>query len=428
MRTYIEPAREEWGNIIKRPAMDWVELEPILKEVFESVKTGGDAALKAYTKRFDNVELESVVAQLAPIEELAKLIDDDLRSAIDRAYDNIYTFHKSETAYDEVEPVAVQAGVTCWRAPKPVERVGLYIPGGTAPLISTTLMLGVPAQIAGCVDIQLATPPLADGSLHPAIAYAAAKVGVTSVCLMGGSQAIAAFTFGTESVRPVDKVFGPGNQYVTGAKEYAVRYGVAIDMPAGPSEVLVMADANTNPVYAAADLLSQAEHGIDSQVVLVVDSEQVASAIHTEVERQVELLPRRDIAKGALEHSFVVVLQDTTTAMEFVNTYAPEHLILSTSNAEELAQVVTNAGSVFVGAYTPESAGDYASGTNHTLPTGSWARSYGGVSVDSFRKFVTFQRISNEGINDLGPTIIRLAEAEELEAHANAVRVRIDKK
>ena len=424
MQVYHEPAREEWESLCRRPIMDGAKLGEVLDEVFVSVKKDGDMALIAYTKRFDGVDLASIGVPLADAKKEGSYLDADLREAIDVAYRNINTFHRSQVAGDVLK-IETQPGVVCWRKSTPIDTVGLYIPGGSAPLISTTLMLGIPAQIAGCQEVVVVTPPMADGSVHPAIRYAAAKIGARTIYRVGGAQAVAALTFGTESVPRVDKVFGPGNQYVTGAKERAVRYGLAIDMPAGPSEVLVMADSTTDPAFAAADLLSQAEHGQDSQVVLVADQETTVKAIQREVQKQVAVLPRRKIAEGALTHSFCVVIDDAQRAMDFVNAYAPEHVIISTSDCHERVPKVKNAGSVFIGVYTPESAGDYASGTNHTLPTSAWARSYGGVAVDSFCKYITYQEITQQGIKDLSQAITVLAEAEGLAAHARAVTIRL---
>lgn len=427
MRIYNEPKRENWMEICGRPVLDARELAATIEVIFTEVKTKGDDALFAYAKEFDHIELDTVKVNLASEKEEAASLPGTLKQAIDTAYKNIYRFHQAQTTYDPSEKLETSPGVVCWRRPQPIDSVGLYVPGGSAPLLSTAMMLGIPAKIAGCKRIVMCTPPMKDGSVHPAIRYIAKKVGVKELYRVGGGQAIAAMTFGTQSVMKVDKIFGPGNQYVTAAKEQAVKYGVAIDMPAGPSEVLVMADDSTSPVYAAADLLSQAEHGKDSQVVLVASSKEVVEAIDKEVARQVAELPRRETAEGALTHSYGVVISDMREAMDFVNTYAPEHLIISTRDCHDRVPFVTNAGSVFIGTYTPESAGDYASGTNHTLPTSAWARSYGGVSVDSFRKYITYQEITEEGINQLGPTIVTLAEAEGLDAHARAVSVRTGK-
>lgn len=426
MRIYKEPKRDSWAEIIRRPSIDNEELSTKLDAIFDTVKREGDAALIRYSEEFDHIAIDDVVVPFADEEAEGATLPITLKLAIDQAYDTIYRFHAAQTQHDISMPIETAPGVACWRKPQPIDKVGLYIPGGSAPLISTAMMLGIPARLAGCQDIIMCTPPMPDGTIHPAIRYIAAKVGVRELYRTGGAQAIAAMVFGTESIAPVNKIFGPGNQFVTGAKERVWQYGVAIDMPAGPSEVMVMADMATNAVYAAADLLSQAEHGKDSQVMLVATNAEVAEKIGSEVMRQVMALPRHEIASTALEQSCAVILSNTQDAMDFANTYAPEHLIISTEDCHDRVPMVRNAGSVFVGHYTPESAGDYASGTNHTLPTNAWARSYGGVSVDSFRRYVTYQEITKKGIEQLGSTIVTLAEAEGLEAHARAVRVRID--
>lgn len=425
MKLINNPKPSEWPSLAKRPTLDREELKEKLGVIFADIENRGDTALIDYTQKFDGVDINGVILDRADVEQQAQKVPDELKQAIDQAYANIVAFHKPQVLDIQKECVETVPGIVCWRESRAIERVGFYIPGGSAPLISTVLMLGVPAQLAGCSEIFLCTPPDSDGSVNAAICYAALKIGVTKIVRVGGAQAIAAMAVGTESVPKVDKIFGPGNQYVTAAKMMAVDYGVAIDMPAGPSEVLVVADETAVPSFVAADLLSQAEHGPDSQVVLVATSEVLANTIKEEIARQCDLLPRIDIAKQALNNSLCIILDSTEQAIRLANVYAPEHLILSVKDAKTIAKRVINAGSVFLGNYSPESAGDYASGTNHSLPTDAWARSYGGVSVDSFVKKITFQSITQKGLQTLAPTIITLADAEGLEAHANAVKVRL---
>lgn len=422
MRIYKDISKDEYQKLCLRPTLQSKDLDKLCKEVFDAVQKDRDEALTLYTKKFDGIQLESLVISESQIADLASQTSNELKSAIDTAYKNTTTFHQSQQL--ESKRVETTDGVICWQESRAVEKVGIYVPGGSAPLISTVLMLGVPAQIAGCKEIVLCTPPNKDGTVDSAICYAAQKVGVTKVMPVGGMQAVAALAQGTESVPKVDKIFGPGNQYVTAAKQYAIKYGVAMDIPAGPSEVMVVADSTANPSFAATDLLSQAEHGPDSQVVLVTTDMQVFEKVEQEIQTQLKELPRKDIAQIALDNSFCVVLKDMRECIDFANMYAPEHLILSIEKSESWAQKVNNAGSVFLGNYSPESAGDYASGTNHTLPTGGWAKSYGGVSLDSFVKKVTFQQITKSGLEKLGPAIEELAEAEGLRAHARAVTVR----
>ena len=392
------------------------------QSVLDEVSKRGDDALIELTSKFDKVDLKSLVLTVPSSVE----INQELKSAIDVAWKNIHAFHAAQQPTPE--KVETTQGVFCWRKSIAIEKVGLYIPGGSAPLFSTLLMLGIPATIAGCKEIVVCTPPNKDGSVDNAILYVAQKLGLEQIYTVGGAQAIAAMTFGTNLIPKADKIFGPGNQYVTMAKQLAQQQGVAIDMPAGPSEVLVIADESCEPAFVAADLLSQAEHGPDSQVVLlVVGSENVLSNILLEVEEQLEQLPRKEIAKQALKNSSAVLMNSSREAMDFSNRYAPEHLILATQHADELAEKVVNAGSVFIGNYSCESAGDYASGTNHTLPTNGYARSYSGVSLDSFVKKVTFQKLSSEGIQNIGPSIEVMASAEQLDAHRNAVTVRLKK-
>jgi histidinol dehydrogenase len=420
------PKEKDWPTICKRPVVNSQDLARIVETIFAAVQERGDSAIRSYTKQFDRVVVDSLVVSNSDLDLAALTISDDLRQAVDIAYDNILAFHERQRLDIAKEMVEKTAGVLCWRESRAIERVGLYVPGGSVPLVSTALMLGIPAKLAGCKEIVLATPPNPDGSVAPAICYVAKKIGATKVIRAGGIQAIAGMTLGTMTIPKVDKLFGPGNQYVTVAKQYAVNLGTAIDMPAGPSEVLVLADERAIPAFVAADLLSQAEHGPDSQVVLVTTSKTIASAVEREITRQLAVLPRKAIAAQALENSFRVVFNDLQTALRFTNTYAPEHAILSVTKSRRAACSLQNAGSVFLGNYSPESAGDYASGTNHTLPTNGWARSYGGLSLDSFTKKITFQELSKEGLASLAPTIETLARAEGLEAHARAVSVRFN--
>ncbi len=417
------PRTEVWDALLTRPMMDFSEIEAQVKPILEQVKSEGDAAVKAFNEKFDKVSLDNLRVSKEEIEQAASLVNRNLRNAILHAKTNIEKFHILQK--ELVKKVEILEGVTCWRKSVPIQKVGLYIPGGTAPLFSTVLMLAVPAAIAGCPEIVLCTPPNREGKIHPAILFAAKEAGVTQIFKVGGAQAIAAMTYGTESIPATYKIFGPGNQYVTAAKQLAQNEGIAIDMPAGPSEVLVMADETANPIFVAADLLSQAEHGADSQVVLVSVSSHLIDQVQEALQKQVALLPRKEIALKALRNSRIVLLESFTKAIEFTNAYAPEHLIIAMQNAREIADKIVNAGSVFVGHYTPESAGDYASGTNHTLPTNGYARNYSGVSLDSFFKKITFQEITSEGLRRLGPTVEIMAQAEQLDAHKMAVSVRL---
>lgn len=423
MKIYEQPNRGEWDALTRRPASDLTMLETAVREVMQRVRDEGDAALRDYTTRFDGVELEDFAVTPEMVDAAVAQVPEELRTAIRTAKENIETFHRSQQT--KIIEVETMPGVKCWREARAIDKVGLYIPGGTAPLFSTVLMLAVPARIAGCRQIVLCSPPDKEGNIHPAILYAARLCGVTEIFRLGGSQAIAAMTFGTRSVPRVYKLFGPGNAYVTVAKQLAQLLGVAIDMPAGPSEVLVCADAGAKSSHVAADLLSQAEHGHDSQVVLVTDSRQKAADVWLQVQAQLEQLPRRDLAGRSIANSLSLVFHDWEEAAEYVNLYAPEHLILSMKNARAFAAGVRNAGSIFLGYHTPESVGDYASGTNHTLPTYGYARQYSGVSLDSFVKQITFQELTAEGLQLLGPTVEILAEAEELMAHRNAVSLRL---
>jgi histidinol dehydrogenase len=403
--------------------MDLREIEERVAPILRQVRHRGDAAVRDFTFQFDKVQLDDLRVSPAERAEAETLVSPELKAAIALAKSNIETFHRAQLG--QPEPITTQPGVTCWRKSVGIEKVGLYIPGGSAPLFSTVLMLGVPARLAGCRQVVLCTPANRAGKVHPAILHAAAQVGITDIFKVGGAQAIAAMAYGTESIPRADKLFGPGNQYVTAAKQLVNKEGLAIDMPAGPSEVAVYADDSSNPVFVAADLLSQAEHGPDSQVILVSTSEAAIQKAAEEVLRQLEALPRKEIARQALSHSKAFLVSDEDEALRLLNAYAAEHLILAVDHAAALTEKVTNAGSVFLGHYTPEAAGDYASGTNHTLPTNGFARAYSGVSVDSFVKKITFQQITPEGIRNIGPAVEVMAAAEELQAHRNAVTVRL---
>jgi len=416
------PSKEDWAGITERPAIENGMLRKQVGKIIADVKKNGDRSLKRYSKKFDGVDLKKLSVGQKEIAAAEKNVSESLKSAIIVAIENIKRFHSVQV--EEIKKIETMEGVECWRRPTPMKRVGLYIPGGSAPLFSTVLMLGIPAQIAGCSEVVLCTPPSKDGSIHPAILYAAQKVGVTEIYRCGGAQAIAAMAYGT--IKKVDKIFGPGNQYVTAAKQLVQMDGIAIDMPAGPSEVCVLADDTANPDFVAADLLSQAEHGPDSQVLLVANDESIIEKTIKSLHAQLGLLERKEIAAKALENSKAVLMKDMDDAMELVNDYAAEHLIIASEEAPRYGAMVINAGSVFLGNYTPESAGDYASGTNHTLPTNGYARAYSGVSVDSFVKKITFQQISKQGIQNIGKTIISMAEAEGLDAHANAVKIRLN--
>jgi len=424
LKTYSEPTDDIIQKIIKRPVLNAVDLSAVIEDVYNEVKQNGDEALIEFTRKFDKVELSNLIVSREEVEKAPALLSKSLKNAIDIAYKNITVFHKTQQLEKKV--VQTTSGVECWQEARAIDKVGLYIPGGSAPLFSTVLMLGVPAQIAGCDEVVLCTPPLKNGTVHPAILYAAELCGITKIIKVGGAQAIAGLVIGTISIPAVYKVFGPGNQYVTAAKMHGLQYGVAIDLPAGPSEVLVYADDTANPSFVAADLLSQAEHGGDSQVVLVASDTSIVSAVEKELLVQLELLPRKEIAIKALSNAYACVISDVDRAYQFINAYAPEHFIISSDNAQDQLSKIRNAGSVFIGHWTPESAGDYASGTNHTLPTAAYARAYSGVSLDSFVKKITFQKIGKEGISNLGPTIIEMAENEELQGHANAVKLRME--
>lgn len=425
MRIYKYPTREELRELLKRPVRDAGQLNATVAAVLADIKAKGDAAVKEYEEKFDHVRLQDLAVTDAEIQEAETLVAADLKAALEQAHQNIRKFHAAQKF--QAEHVQVTDGVECWQKSVPIQKVGLYIPGGTAPLFSTVLMLATPAKIAGCEEIVLCTPPARDGKVNPAILVAARIAGVSRIFKIGGVQAIGAMAYGTESVPKVYKIFGPGNQFVMCAKQQVSLHDVAIDMPAGPSEVEVLADETSNPVFVAADLLSQAEHGIDSQVLLVTRSEQIIAKVQQEVERQLALLPRNEIAAQALEHSKIILVHDDEEMMAVTNQYAPEHLIIETKNYMELSEKVINAGSVFLGSLTPESAGDYASGTNHTLPTNGYAVAYNGVNLDSYNRKITFQHITEEGIQRIGRTVELMAEAEGLDAHKNAMTVRMKK-
>ena len=418
------PEKEDWAKIVERPHLDVSTLNATVTEVLNDVRENGDGAVRRYEEKFDHAKLDSLAVSDEETALAAAVIDPQLREAMEQAHKNIYKFHRSQIFHSGRTETA--PGVTCWQKSIPIEKVGLYIPGGTAPLFSTVLMLATPAKIAGCNEIVLCTPPDRNGNVNPAILVAAQIAGVSKIFKAGGVQAIGAMAYGTESIPKVYKIFGPGNQYVMAAKQQVSLHDAAIDMPAGPSEVCVVADESCNATFIAADLLSQAEHGTDSQVLLITTSEQILDEVEKEVTLQLSRLPRKEIAAKALENSKMVLVADADEAMELANAYAPEHLILPSENYEEMAAKVINAGSVFLGKYACESAGDYASGTNHTLPTHGYALAYNGVNLDSFIRKVTFQHLTEEGVKSIGNAVVTMAENEQLEAHANAMRVRIN--
>ena len=424
MKKILYPDKAVWKEMLRRPTLNMAALSEKVGVILKNVETNGDKAVIEYEEQFDHVKLESLTVTPEELKEAEAQVPIELKVAILLAQRNIYTFHKKQKF--EGKKVETMEGVTCWQKAVGIEKVGLYIPGGTAPLFSTVLMLAVPAKIAGCKEIVLCTPPNKEGKIHPAILYAAQVAGVSKIFKAGGVQAIGAMAYGTESVPKVYKIFGPGNQYVMAAKQQVSLHDVAIDMPAGPSEVEVIADETANPAFVAADLLSQAEHGVDSQVVLVTTSEKLLEEVEYEVQHQLSRLPRWEIAEKSLANSKLILVKDMDEAIELTNEYAPEHLIIETKDYMELAEKVVNAGSVFLGAYTPESAGDYASGTNHTLPTNGYAKAYSGVSLDSFIRKITFQEINREGIQNIGPAIEVMAANEHLDAHKNAVSVRLN--
>ncbi len=423
MKKIIYPERKDWTEILKRPVLQMETLRETVCEVLNKVKSEGDKAVLAYEERFDKVKLDALAVTKAEMEAAEKQVPIELKAAILLAHKNIHTFHQAQKF--ETKKVQTMEGVTCWQKAVGIEKVGLYIPGGTAPLFSTVLMLAIPAKIAGCKEIVLCTPPDKEGKVNPAILYAAQIAGVHQIFKAGGVQAIGAMAYGTESVPKVSKIFGPGNQYVMAAKQQVSLHEVAIDMPAGPSEVEVLADETANPAFVAADLLSQAEHGVDSQVVLITTSEKLMKEVEYEVEHQLSRLPRWEIAEKSLQNSKLILVKDLSEALELTNEYAPEHLIIETKDYLQVAEGVVNAGSVFLGSLTPESAGDYASGTNHTLPTNGYAKAYSGVSLDSFIRKITFQEITREGIQNVGPAIEVMAANEQLDAHKNAVSIRL---
>lgn len=423
MQIIYNPERQDWSSILERPTQTVKDIESMVTDVFTEVKTNGDQAIKRYTSKFDGVDLESNIVTQEELANARNLVSADLQKAIRTAKKNIEAFHSiQKTSRVEIE---TSAGVKCWQEKRPIQKVGLYIPGGTAPLFSTVLMLAIPATIAGCKDIVLCSPPNKAGEIAVEILYAAHLCGVTKIVKVGGIQAIAGLTFGTETIPQVYKIFGPGNQFVTVAKQLATKYGVAIDMPAGPSELLVVADETANAAFVASDLLSQAEHGTDSQVILVSTSKNILNAVSVEIESQMAVLPRKAIAEKAIVNSKLIYVENDVLALDMINEYGPEHFIICTRNEDFYVDGILNAGSVFIGDYTPESAGDYASGTNHTLPTNGFTKAYSGVNLDSFLKNMTFQKISGEGLLKIGETIELMAEAEGLQAHKNAVTIRL---
>ena len=423
MNKIYNPKPENWSEILKRPTQSFNDIEETVKGIFKEIELKGDVAVTKYTSLFDGILIENVEVSNEEINEAMDLVSEELKQAIALAKSNIEKFHTAQkTSKIEVETIE---GVNCWQEKRPIQKVGLYIPGGTAPLFSTVLMLAIPAKIAGCKEIIICSPPDKNGAINPAIIYAANLCGVTKILKVGGIQAIAGMTFGTQTIPKVYKIFGPGNQFVTVAKQYATRFGVAIDMPAGPSELLIVADDSAIASFVASDLLSQAEHGTDSQVILVSTSKQLIDAVETEIKSQIEVLPRKTIAQKAIENSKLIYVENDTIALDLINEYGPEHFIICTNNNDFYIDNIANAGSVFIGNYTPESAGDYASGTNHTLPTNGYAKNYSGVNLDSFLKTMTFQKISKKGIQNIGSAIEIMAEAEGLEAHKNAVSLRL---
>lgn len=425
MKQLMNPPRSEWATLTQRPSFELDYLESTVRNIMNRVKNSGDSALIEFARQYDKAAIDSVRVTAEEINGSLNRLSSELKESIAVAADNIRKFHaRQQRPLDEIDTMP---GVKCWRKGVPIERVGIYIPGGTAPLFSTVLMLGVPASLAGCREIVLCSPPSNNGAINPAILYAATLAGITKIYKCGGAQAIAAMAYGTQTVPAVNKIFGPGNQYVTKAKQLVNQDGIAIDLPAGPSEVLVIADEQADPAFVAADLLSQAEHGKDSQVVLVASEEAVITRVQAEIAKQLPLLPRKEIATECLMNSLAITFSQSEELLAFVNEYAPEHLIINTQDADVVAQQVINAGSVFIGAWSPEAAGDYASGTNHTLPTNGFAKSHGGVSLESFLKYITFQKLTREGLQHLGPHVARMAEAEELVGHKQAIEIRLRK-
>lgn len=424
MEKILFPQRENWKELAQRPIAEKGMLQELVSNVFTEIQNDGDKAVLKYSKSFDKVDMKTFLVGEEEIKEAAKVLSTKLKNAVQLAKENIEKFHS--TQLEKTTIVETTTGVFCWRENRAIEKVGIYIPGGSAPLFSTVLMLGVPAKLAGCKEIVLCTPPDASGKINPAILYTAALVGITKVFCVGGIQAIAAMTFGTETIPQVFKIFGPGNQYVTAAKQFAQGFGVAIDMPAGPSEVLLIADETAEPVFVAADLLSQAEHGADSQVILLTTNEQLLDDTLIEIKNQLILLPRKDVATKSLQNSKAILLKDIKDCIDFSNSYAPEHLIMAVKDSKTFVEQIMNAGSIFLGNYSCEAVGDYASGTNHTLPTNGYARNYSGVSLDSFVKKITVQELTIEGIKNIGPSVELMAEAEGLQAHKNAVTARLE--
>lgn len=423
MQVIKYPSKETWQQLSQRPSQSLEEIEKVVSPILDDIKLRGDAALFEYAEKFDKARISNLLVTEEEITAAIASIDVGLKNAIDIAYNNILYFHQQQQTSAEI--IETSAGVFCWRKSLPIDKVGVYIPGGTAPLFSTVLMLAIPAKIAGCSEVVLCSPPNQDGTINPVILYAANLCGVHKIFKVGGAQAIAAMAYGTQTIPQVYKIFGPGNQYVTAAKQLVNKSGTAIDMPAGPSEVLVIGDDESRPDFIAADLLAQAEHGIDSQVIFVTTEEMYLNLVHFAIDEQLKILARKSIAEKALENSKMILLKNLDDAIAFSNVYAPEHLILQTRNAEELANQVSNAGSVFIGHYTPESVGDYASGTNHTLPTNGFAKAYSGVSLDSFQKKITFQKMEKAGLENIGPAVELMAENEGLTAHKNAVTIRL---
>lgn len=423
MKTLFNPIKKEWASILERPTKTVNDIENTVNQIFNDIQNNADSAVNKYTQLFDGVTLENNTVTALEINEAISLVSNDLKDAILTAKNNITSFHLAQKT-DKVF-IETTNGVECWQEKRPIEKVGLYIPGGTAPLFSTVLMLAIPAQIAGCKEIVLCSPPNSEGKINPAILFTANLCGVTKIIKVGGIQAIAGLTFGTETIPQVYKIFGPGNQFVTVAKQLATKFGVGIDMPAGPSELLVVADDSANASFVASDLLSQAEHGVDSQVILVSTSKQLIKEVSNEIEKQLKELPRIDIAEKAIANSKSIFVENDEIALEMINEYGPEHFIVCTNNNDYYINNIINAGSVFIGNYTPESAGDYASGTNHTLPTNGFTKTYSGVNLDSFNKSITFQKISKQGIQNIGKAIELMAEAEGLQAHKNAVTLRL---
>ena len=424
MKKYKNPPQIQWSTLTQRPTQSFAEIEETVKAIFKEIQTKGDTAVAKYTSLFDGIKLDNFLVTENEIKEAEKQVSTEIKDAIALAKSNIYKFHSAQkTSKIEVETTK---GVFCWQEKRPIQKVGLYIPSGTAPLFSTVLMLAIPAQIAGCEDIILCSPPDKKGKINPAILYAANLCGVTKIYKVGGIQAIAALTFGTETIPKVYKIFGPGNQFVTVSKQVATQFGTAIDMPAGPSELLIYADDSAIPAFVASDLLSQAEHGTDSQVILVSNSQKLIDVVEKEIDNQIQVLPRKEIAQKAINNSKLILIEKENAALDFINKYAPEHFIICSKNEDFFINGIQNAGSVFIGNFSPESAGDYASGTNHTLPTNGFSKNYSGVNLDSFSKAITFQKISEQGIQNIGKSIEIMAEAEGLQAHKNAVTLRLN--